>query len=342
MSDRLTHSAQTPAPTWTRLALPALLLITAAVLARFHGAAPTVIPDEAHPLYRLLPGFHALFMVQDAFLLLLCLGSGLLLRRMLPAKTAPATRTLAAALGVVVPPMLLSQIYVDAIAALPSMALLVFSWLLFLSGKEAKRFLSASAGLLAGLSLCLDPLSLAGVAPVAVWLTVSAIASGKTGGVRLLLWLIGLGIGILPIFTDWVGFDLGLEAPLQTRHLRLLFMGHGPRFLPHWALPFVLLGLLAGLLQRQKVLLGLVLPTFALQLLGWTFQPLLMERQALAALAPLAWLTAYGLFRLLRGVEQGVRNVNAKKAKTVPLFFIGFTLAAYAGWAVWLYLPARL
>lgn len=344
MSDRLTHSSRATAPAWTRLVLPALLLIIAAVLARFHGAVPSAIPDGAHPLYRSLPDPWALFPVQAAFLLSLCLGSGLLLRRMLPPKTAPATRVLAAALGTAAAPILLLEPFVGSLAAepaLPSMALLVFGWWLFLcDGEGSKRTLAGPAGLLAGLALCLDPLSLAGVLPVAGWLLVSLAMKRDRAALRLWLWAVGLGVGLIPMVAGRVDFNLGLETAAHPGHLRELFLGQGaPGW---WTLPFVLLALLAGILQRQRVLLGLVLPAFALQLLAWTFQPLVIGERAVAALVPWTWLTAYGLFRLLRGVEQGVRGVSAKKAKTVPLFFIALVLLATAAWAVRLFLASPL
>ena len=338
MSERLTHSASASAPGWTRLTAPALALLTALVLL---GLAPDVFPavsETSHPLYRLLPT-RWIVPLQMACLLLLSLSSGALLRALLPPKTAAASKAVAVAAGMSLPLFLLRPFLPEALGAAPGLAAWAFltaSWIQMLEGGLSKRrFLSALSGLLAGLALVMAPSTLAGALPAGLWLVAATVKTPKTGGVRLGLWLAGLAVGLLPLWTGRVTFHPAFSSSIEPDAVREVGRSLVDG-LAWWGLALVALALLVGLLQRLPVLLGLILPTTLLLVVGNLLRPTVSDA---AVLLPWTWLAAYGALRVMRGVEQGVRNVNHVRARLVPGLFVLLFAAALAGWALRLHAP---
>jgi hypothetical protein len=100
--------------------------------------------------------------------------------------------------------------------------------------------------------------------------------------------------------------------------------------IPWGVLPFFLLGLIVAAFQARNTLWGLYLPMLA----GLCIIVVAASQTELYEMTytPLVMLSAYGIFRVARGIEQGVRNSSPSQAKSVIPALTFTTLTTYAGW----------
>jgi hypothetical protein len=326
---------------WPLAALLWLAGGTALLLFGHIPAEAPVIPEEAHALYLNLPSPVWTARLQALSLLLALLASGGLARALVPPKASGHARALAMALGTAVPALLLHPLMASALGPqplFPAWALALPAGLcLFREPGPARTVLRGCSGLLAGLALSLDAATLPVVAPTAIWVLATGLKSPGKAGMGILVWAIGLGAGLTPVFLGMAPFAPGLEFTEGLPGLTALPAMLVDR-LTWWSLPFLLLALLAGGLQLQAVLLGWMLPVVLLQVCFAATRADLLDETRFFTLLPPAWLVAYGGFRFLKGIEQGVRNVNAKKAKRLLPAATALVLTAYTAWILFLFL----
>jgi hypothetical protein len=317
MSNRLTHSqTKTPGIFWGAT-LGWLALICGLAVWNAKPLSPGVLPEEAHRLYRGLASPQALFYAQSAVLVGLFLASGALLPGLLPAKTTGGIRILALVCGTVIPLGLLTS----GLAPAMGPEVLYPAWLLALisihlqqtSRKGFPLLCHGLSGLTIGLALSLDSSVLPAVLPTAFCILTPGLRAPKTHGKALGVWIGGLVAGLIPVFVGLTPFaPLTLTADHSIR--RLLDLGSAS--LPLWSLPLLVLALLAAGWQRQLLVWGWMVPVGLLQTLFTGFTPgEILPSGAFFTILPITWLIAYGGFRLLRGVEQGIRNVNPIAAR---------------------------
>jgi len=341
MSNRLTSSARADSPIWSSVSFLWLTAATGLLVYSQVPSSPPVIAEEAHELYLRLPSPLWTPRIQAVVLTLVFLLSGALIRLLSPAKASGHVRTLAMILGAAVPAVLLTPLLSGAMGPqplFPAWALaLISGCLLFPGGGTSRTPLLGLSGLTAGLALSLDAATLAVAAVSLVWVASICVTSKKTGGPGLVFWLVGLALGMIPVFLGWVPFAPGLVftdglSGLEGIPSQLLD-------LLTWAsLPFILLALLAAGLQLQKILLAWMLPVVVLQLVQAAGRSDPLPETLFFLALPFCWLTAYGVLRLIKGIEQGVRNVNTKKARRIFPVTTGLILAAYTGCSVYLLL----
>ncbi len=320
MSDRLTHPRRDDTPRWVSwMPLLCLGLAMAHVLQRQDILFPATAFEAPPHLKALGDGLPVQILLLLSVTGILGL-SGLLLQALLPPKSPLVTRRLAQCLGISATLLWVVPSF-SASPALPAWALALAAWLLFLwSAERPKALLAAPAGLLGALALTFDLQILAALPPILLWMSGALLRNPKTQLPRAAGLLAGLVIGLLPFLTGRIDFVCPYRSAPGPLHLPLLPPGT-------WF--FIALGGIVALLQRLPVFLGLLLPAFALglslQLYG--LSPLIL---------PLAqsWLCAYGLFRLLKGVENGVRNLNPERAKVLPRAYLLLHLAALGAWVL--------
>jgi hypothetical protein len=340
MSNRLTKSSKANTPVWLPVVPVLVLLLTGLLIFLQSPENPSVISEEAHALYQWVPTPLWVGYIQSVALLLLFAGSGILIRQLVPAKSSPSVRMLAMTIGTAVPAMLLSfqlDVALGTQPLYPAWTLALWGGLILMWSRNGiMRMIAGFSGLLCGLALTLDSFSITVVIPSFIGLLITTARAPKDQGIRLIVWLIGFAAGLCPILMGLTPFVFGITgefdssafADMGTLILRIFTWG---------SLPFIALALLAGILQRSTILLGWILPVFALEVgLGVNSGDWLSDERFFLLL-PVAWMIAYGIFRLIKGIENGIRNLNAKKAKNSSSIFIWITLAAQAGWCIYLY-----
>lgn len=341
MSNRLTQTAKAETPVWNVVAFWWLAALTVALVALHWPSEPPVIPDEAHALYRRLPSPRWTAALQALAMVWMFLASGALLRHLLPEKTSAGARSAAGVFGTLLPAILLYAYIPDALGPQP----LFPAWTLALLGALALftvppslyRPLLGFCGVGSGLALSLDASTLPVVIPTAGWVLVKSLRTPKAAAVDPLLWCLGLAAGLAPIFLGLAPFATGL-VPSEGLPGLPEIPGLLLNTFTWWSVPFALLGLLAAAVQLRLVLLGWMLPVWVLQILMASNRPDLLSDTQFFVRLPGAWLIAYGAFRLVKGVEQGVRSLNPKKAKPVLPLASGALLTACTAWAVFLFL----
>jgi hypothetical protein len=326
MSDRLTFSDAKSRPGRTDLAVPAALLLVAV----FSQIRLPYFPEPG--LFTSKPDDWTFSIASHAVAVLFALQCGAVLRGMLPAKTPGSHRALTAVAGILMASIPISLIPVDLLVA----------WTLALAGWNFHLNLSVSgfvpalfSGLCTGTALTLSHTTL-GAAIALLFLQLISLRSSK-GASPLrnpLFWLSGLLIGLLPFVLNTVQSpSLGVDQADWQAGLHSLIKsitGMGWMFLP-----FLILGTGVALFQARTTLLGLLLPALlGIILLGGVTG--LSGVQGLATL-PVSILCGYGMFRVLRGVEQGMRNAGSPKAGAVVPTALLLGLAGYAGWLVTLF-----
>jgi hypothetical protein len=340
MSNRLTSSAKSESTIWNILSIVWLAGATGLLIYARIPPEPPVIPEEAHELYLRLPSPMWTSRLQTLALTIVLLLSGLLVRLLVQAKASGHARTLATILGCAVPAFLLAPLLSSALGPqplFPAWGLALLSGvLLFPAGDAGRRPLLCLSGLAAGLSLSLDAATMPVTAASLLWVITSAIRSPRTGSMGLVLWATSLLAGMLPVFLGMSPFAPGLVfaeglpglADVPAQVLRILTWG---------SLPFLLLALLAACVQLQWILLGWMLPIGLLQLLLAATRTDPLPETEFFLILPFTWLVSYGAFRLIKGVENGVRNVNANASKNIMPGIGGFTLMVYTAWALFVF-----
>lgn len=338
MSNRLTSSSGSKTPGWIQL-FPILFAgITACLVFLQLPAEPPMVSEEAHPLYLSLPSPVWVGGLQAVSLVLVFLFSGWISGALVPAKSPGGSHVLARCIGMAIPAAFLTFRIQDGLGPqtlFPAWAFALGSLATLLHAKEgAWRFLALLSGILAGLALTLHALSLAVLLPATFWAITAAAMHPKTRGLPLGLYTIGIAIGLIPVFLGISPFALGISGNITLDG----FAQTGSLFLEvftWWCLPFLLLALVAAVFQRQGVFLGVLLPILVLQLLlGATFVDALPEEQFFLLL-PLAWLIGYGVFRLAKGIEQGVRSVSRSKASATSGVLLWGSLILFGVWTLY-------
>lgn len=322
MSNRLTYTSASETPTWTRLALPATLLLAAIAL--------LAVPDlSTIPLWEqfVLP-------LQTLILLILVTLSAWINQQTLPAKAPEGTKALATAIGgPLVLVILFPYLQTLSMATLTGSSLMLAAWLFFLNASNRSFVWMLASGLCGGLAVSMDPLALSALIPLAIW-NVIRISRSPCKPLRPgLLWLLALTIGFVPLFLGTIPlaspyFDSFAPHPL-LHSLEGVW-----QHLPIAATPFLLIGLLIACLQKQPVVLGLFLCTFLFRLLLTGFRPLQENIIDPGLLLPAVWCTAYGILRVTRGIEQGIRNVNSTKAKRFSAWATLVCVLAFSAWTL--------
>ena len=270
-------------------------------------------------------GLRALFSLQMASVV----------RGLLPDTSPAVHKALAACLGALVA----SWIFTDQISS-PDLAwlLALMSWNFFFEFDDRSIPPRILSGLCAGTAFTLTEETIILSVPLLILNVIKNLK--KDNGVRIAAaqWELGLLLGIIPLllgkFTPpTISPDPErLQAYINTSNITL-------QELPLIIWPFCLLGVVVSFFQARKAFLALLLPFFVLLPVAvWVFQS--------ASLSPI-WLipvsvwTSYGLYRLAKGIEQGVRNANPKEAGKVmggALFAVLLAYAVWAGLSVYLFL----
>jgi hypothetical protein len=297
-----------------------------------------MISEEAHALYQRLPSPLWVGFLQAGALVLIFLLSGWISGALIPAKAPAGNRVLARCLGIAVPAAFLTFRIPDGLGPqtlFPAWALALGALALLLQAREGLwRMMAGVSGLLAGLALSLHPLSLTVLLPAGFWAVAAAATQPKTRGLPLVLFLAGTLAGLAPVLTGISPFALGisgsptLDGLKQGGALMLVVF-------TWWSLPLILLGLVAAVFQRQAVFLGVLLPIVLLEILVAATQTDPLPEEQFFLLLPIAWLTAYGVFRLAKGIEQGIRSVNRSKASATSGFLLCSSLVIYGVWTLY-------
>jgi len=335
MAERLTQSAPSSTPRWSGFA-PALLL-GAALL--FWLLLPAATPEAVESGSRLYTGLLGLFQgrvqILQALAATLLAGAAMSMARpLLPPKSpkpAIASAQSLILLALVIP---LHPWFADSLAGSAvtlSLAGMLGSWSLALIALRAdRRHLLGLAGLLSGISISLSFMGVSGLLPLGILLLLHTRKTGRAGFAGLGLFALGLIIGLLPelqTLPERLGGLREFDAAHPLLSLRNTYTGLGIA-----GLLFLTLALLVGLLQKQSVILGLMLPCWLLQklLLGFSGTP---ARLLGAALLIPALLYGYGIFRIVRGLETGLQAVSATYAKAVMRVTPVLLLLLFSFWA---------
>lgn len=316
MSDRLTSSPSSSQPAWTLLAYPLILLLVSIAL------IPLQMTDDSYQ-FPLSLGQSVFMVSPQAFaFLILCAQSGLLIRCLLPLKSPAALKAFAAVCGTAIPFVFLQgfiPFFANPFLNFAGAALMVFSWILLIYANNKTLVWSVGSGLCSGLACSIAPICFSGLFALLFYRLLQSGTPLKKKLIGTSLWIGSALCGLIPALNGSIPFPLYQPDAFSVEFLQaaLNFLW---RNTPLWTWFFMALGLGVGVLQKQKIILTLLLPFFILRILFSGLLPLEFRGIESTILLPLAWLTAYGFLRLVRGIEQGVRNASPQKAKAIPLF----------------------
>lgn len=273
------------------------------------------------------------FPINTVIVLILMTLSGFLVRNLLPLKSPAGLKAFATACGIGIPFVFLQGYlpFLDKpLLNFAGSSLMVSSWMFQLYGQNKGMIWTIASGITGGLACSIAPVCLSGVIPLLFFSFFHNDPSWKKRCLHLLVWILFLILGLIPVLT--------MPVPLEAYR----FTGFNPEIIkvgcifiventPLWSWVFILIGLVVSVLQRQAILLGLVVPLLLLRLIFASTLSTSFWVPDSTLLLPFAWLTAYGMLRVLRGIEQGVRNVDPKQAKRIPaigtaFFVVGFSL----------------
>lgn len=322
MSQRLTHRTAVQHPRWIHW-IPFLLLLTFAL--SLGMLAPEIAPasGKTGSVYQNLqsllpPGIRLCTHLVLALALLH--GGGKLVRALLPPKSPLPSLILAQSLGSVTLLILLTPWFSDLLLPspmLPAITALVWAQItLIQSGQPRQHTLAAAAGLLAGLAAGLSLFIGLGLLPLCLWLATGIIRKSDQALRRLAFFVTGMLIALLPFMRELpnrlqnLPFSPGDWIQSFTLLYTLLSLG---------GLLLILLGLTVGTLQKNRNLLTFLFATAMLLKAGHIA---LRDASAVHTGALLfypALLCAYGVFRLLKGIESGTHALHSAKAKYVVL-----------------------
>ncbi|MDF3128661.1 hypothetical protein P0Y35_05585 [Kiritimatiellaeota bacterium B1221] len=336
MNERLTYNASDKKNNWAPLMFPLMTLLIAIAIIPFN-------PLNDYTRLHLPIGATGITLpVQSIALILLLALSGVLLQRLLPTKSAAFLKAFAGLCGLGIPFIFFQgffQIDQNPILNFSGTALMLASWIFVLSDHSKNTLYAVASGLFAGLACAVSPLYLSGALALFLFSLFQSGETWKTKASKQCLWILALFSGMTPIL--YRDLPLMQDEPLFSPEFIRSSLQFVMQNTPIWSWAFVIVGLLVALLQKQKILLGLVLPFFLLLLLSIGVLPsiyflpgepqgtfphevyVLSWSIAPTLLLPTAWFTAYGMLRVLRGIEQGVRKANPAQAKKIPAFACG-------------------
>ncbi|MCC5844047.1 MAG: hypothetical protein JJU05_07340 [Verrucomicrobia bacterium] len=335
MSERLTQRNLVQGPRWVSW-IPYLLLFVFALALSVLAPRSWMPPPEPGPLYLSLcgaipPGIAPYWHVLLALALLQ--GGGILVRNLLPPKSPAPTKILAQSLGGLTLLVTLTPWFRDLlhpVSVLPAVTALVWAQIILLQSLSAgKHTRAALAGLLAGLAAGLSLFVGLGILPLGIWLITDLIRKTNQAPRRTGFFIAGAVIALLPFARELPARILNTafspENGLQTLAPLYTLFGIG-------GLLLILLGLLVGALQKNRILLTFMLTTGLLFKAGHIAHTDPSRLYTGVILFYPALLCAYGIFRLLKGIESGVYAVNPAKAKHITLVFLILLLIGAKLW----------
>lgn len=322
MNDRLTYSSPGRHQEWPQV-LPLLMLLLAAVAMIPVSGLQTPSSDAD------LRGL-SLPMSSLAFILLLT-QSGVLLRSTLPEKASPPLKAFAATCGIGIPFFYVLGILDNMhspFLSLTGAALMLSSWCFQLSPRTYPLMWAVASGLTAGMACSISPGCFSGALALLFFTLFQKEPSWNIKAQCTLAWIAALLCGLVPALNGGGFLPLYGQQMFDPEFVRAGVVAVSEH-ISIWTWLFAGFGLLIAILQRQKIILGLIVPFFILRLLLAGFSSLQVWEIDSTLLLPFAWLTAYGLLRLLRGIEQGVRRVHPERAKKIPVIATCVFLAAF-------------
>lgn len=320
MSERLTHRTAVQHPRWVPW-IPFLLLPPFALSLGMLAPEITPAPGKTGSVYQnlqsLLPPGIRLY-THLVLALALLHGGGKLVRTLLPPKSPLSSLILAQSLASVTLLILLTPWFRDLLMPspmLPAITALVWAQItLIQSGQPRKHTLAAVSGLLAGLAAGLSLFIGLGILPLCLWLATDLIRKSDQAIRRPVYFVSGMVTGLLPFMRE---LPARLQNPpfspadwLQSFTLIYPLLGIGGVLL-------LLLGLTVGTLQKNRNLLTFVFTTAILLKAGHIALSDASAVHTGALLFYPALLCAYGVFRLLKGIESGTHALHSAKAKYV-------------------------
>lgn len=334
MSERLTSSPTASKTDWTPLAFPLMLLMVCVAL------IPLQSGDDAHLLHIPLGKSVLLISLESLALMVLCAQSGLIIRSLLPVKSPATLKAFAGVCGIGIPFIFLQgflPFFNNPLLKYTGAILMIFAWILTIFANAKNSLWVIASGLCIGMACSISPICLAGLLALFTYLLFQKADSLKKKLFHMFLWSASAICGLIPAINN----TLPLPPYRNPEILNTGFIQDGLSLIwentPIWAWAFVLLGLLVALLQKQKILLSLILPFFLFHLLFNGFIPLkfwnvrtstpneLLWQASPTLLLPLAWFTAFGILRMVRGFEQAGRKIHPQHAKAIPqIATIGF------------------
>lgn len=314
MSDRLTSTGSEKSYPWPRLLFPFMLLLASVAMVpmeELHGLGLENVP--VGPNEFMLP-------LRSLFLLLLLAQSGILLQYLLPPKSPEALKAFAGVSGIAVSFVFL-QGFMDVMQSpfsnFSGATLILFSWILNIYPKDDRLIWPVASGLVAGVACAISPVCYSGAAALLFYGLSQPGLSLTRKGRNTLVGLMAFLCGLVPALSGTIPIPI-----YQSRVFDPEFVKGGFTFIfqntPLWAWVFSLIGLIVAFIQKQTLLLTLVIPFLIFRLFFAGFEPLEYWGIESTLLLPLSWLTAYGLLRVVRGIEQGFRNINPGFAKRIP------------------------
>lgn len=330
MNERLT--SLTPSEThsaWAKLVFPFMLLLSSIAMIALDMDSDVYVFELA---FVDLPPLQPFPMNTLIFMMLVTL-SGVLVRNLIPLKSSPGFKAFSSASGVGIPFIFLQGYlpFIDnPIMNFMGASLLVSSWIFQLYGKDKALHWSIASGLTAGLACSTAPVCFSGVIPLMIFSMCYNTMGWKYKTGHLGMWIASFLCGLVPTLYLADPFAAYSAGQFDWEIIR-----SGYQFIiensPIWSWFFIAVGMLVAAIQKNPIILGLILPVLALRLIFAGLMPPEFWGPDSTLLLPFAWLTAYGMIRVLKGIEQGVRNVSNQQAKWIPtigtgVFVLGFTL----------------
>lgn len=336
MSERLTQHPVRQGHRWVTW-IPGILHLVFAIVLGATAPRTWELPESPGTPYlrlcRALPA-HGGPILHLLLTLALLWGAGKLVRALLPPKSPAATGTLAQSLGsstlfIALTPWFQELLYPNTL--LPALTALTWAQLTLLhSLSPGKHPLAALSGLLSGLTAGLSFYAGLGIVPLGIWMLTDLFRKTEQALRRIAFFTAGMVIALLPFAREIP--ERVREAPFApedwTQSLTPLFTAFGVG-----GLLLLLLGLLVGTLQKNRILLTLILSTGLLLKAGHIAIGSPNPLQTGAILFYPGLLCAYGIFRILKGVESGVHAVNPAKAKSITLLMLILLLVGLKIWA---------
>lgn len=306
MSDRLTSQTSTRTSSPLELAHPAALLLVTGIRGFELGAESLSI--KSSPFSELPSVEVSIFLGLFAFFALQCGG---VLRGMLPEKAPLAHKAFAMTLGALGSMFVLQE---PSFEALVGWTLATAAWNFasppFLYSIPAKIM----SGLCLGFACVWTPSAAPLVLSMSVLLLVLLLQEKQKNYIPCLAWVLGLLVGLSAYWTGQTEFP---SIPVEGQNLNPSLGAAllDPLLGVHVAfIPFFLLGIGVAVFQSKRTFYGLLFPL----LIGLPlFNLYIQSGHAEVLELPTLLLIGYGCFRLVRGVEQGVRNSASKKANAV-------------------------
>jgi hypothetical protein len=327
MNERLTSSPTASKTDWTLLAFPLMLLLVCVAL------IPLQSGDDNHLLHIPIGNKSLLVSLESLALMVLCAQSGLIIRTLLPAKSPATLKAFAGVCGIGIPFIFLQgflPFFNNPLLKYAGAILMIFAWILTIFANTKNALWIVASGLCIGMACSVSPICLAGLLALFIYLLLQKAVSPKKKLFNIFLWIASAICGLIPA----INHTLPLPPYENPEIFNTGFIQDGLSLIwqnsPGWAWLFILLGFLVALLQKQKILLALILPFLLFNLLFNGFIPLkfwnvrvatpneLLWQVSPTLLLPLAWFTAFGILRMVRGFEQAGRKLHPQHAKAIP------------------------